>query len=63
MAQRFAHRFVVVTETAHIVRKTSFSYRSYPSRRDAYAAADRIEARGKRAYVVDQENPGHVILP
>lgn len=63
---RFQHRFVVVTETKHIVKDTSFSYRSYADKRDAMGALDAVEKKRsmfKRAYIVDQQNPGSVLLP
>ncbi len=62
---RFKHRFVVVTETRHVAKATSFSYRSAPTRADAGAVADRVNAKGgmfRRAYVADQNKPGAVIL-
>ena len=63
---RFSHRFVTVTETAHVVKKTSFSYRSFADRRDAMSAADAVNAKGghfRRAYVVDTQNRPDVVLP
>ena len=66
---RFAGRFVVVTETQHVVKKNSFTYRSYPSRRlalEALDARDKANAKAalfKRSYIVDQERDAHVVLP
>lgn len=63
---RFAHRFVVVTETQHVVKKNSFGFRSCADRRDALALRDAINGKRsvwKRAYIVDQQNPGNCILP
>ena len=63
---RFQHRFVVVTETQHVVKPARFSYRSYAVRADASHAAGKVSRSNipfRWSYVVDQQNPGNVILP
>lgn len=64
--KRFANRWIVVTEAAHVVLKPTYRYRSYPRRGDAYAACDRASRRNQpfmRYYVVDRDNSPNVILP
>jgi hypothetical protein len=66
--QRFTNRFILVTETNSIAKGVGFSYRTYTVRADADTAARTAAKRagqfsGKRYYVVDRDNMGHVILP
>lgn len=63
---RFKHRYVVVTEMRRVVLPSTFSYRSYAHRWEANEKAGkalRKHAPMGWAYVVDQQNPGSVILP
>jgi hypothetical protein len=64
--QRFKHRWICVTETQHVVKKTTFSYRSYARYGDASSAIDAVNKQKsvfKRAYLVDRDNSANVILP
>lgn len=63
---RYRHRHLCVIQIAHVVMPTEYRVRSYPTKKDAYAAVDRIERkRGLMvsAFYLDRDNPGHVLLP
>lgn len=62
--KRFAHRWIVVTETQHVVLKPTFRYRSFARKSDALALIDRpVQVPFVRRYLVDRDNSPHVILP
>jgi hypothetical protein len=64
--KRFKNRWICVTETQHVVKKTTFSYRSYARYGDASSAVDKVNKHKSvftRAYVVDRDNSPNVLLP
>lgn len=68
MSQRFKGRYVLVTETKHVVSKTTFKYLSFRTRRLAAEALDRknkvlADDLFQRAYIVDTVLQPDVILP